>query len=425
MHRSSHFPSFSSRDEVLSLQQHKIKKILHNSYRNSSFYQANFNKSGVTPSDFHCLDDLDKFPFTDATAFHSGYPSNFISIPAENVSRIHVSSGSTGRPKVIPYSKNDLNTWSKLVARSLEFCGVTPQDTIQVTFAYGLFTGGLGCHQGAETLGASIIPASTGQTQRQIQLIDMIRPTVLMGTPSYLLKLLDKYREHKRDPRLTSLRLAIFGAETCSESTRKEIEEGFNVQAVDMYGMAELMGPGVAQESVSGKGCLTVWDDHFFAEIVDPVSLRPVPLGELGELVVTTLSKESCPLIRYRTHDLTRFLPESENFFQQIERIKGRTDDMFTIRGINCFPNQFEEIIGQDPRLNQRFQCEITTQNRLDSLTLKVEKSANQLDDHPEEVERMLQKKIREKIGITVNVKVVSQLSETNGKIVKVVDLRS
>lgn len=415
---------YASRDEIIALQTQRAKNELRHAYYNVPHYRRAFDEMGVHPDDFKELADFAKFPFTDKETLRSEYPFGMFAVNQSQISRIHASSGTTGRPTVVGYTQNDVKIWAELVARSLRAGGIRPSDKVQITFGYGLFTGGLGAHYGVEQLGATAIPTSGGQTERQIQIMQDFEPDAILGTPSYVLNLLDRMRKEGIDPRETSLRAGVFGAEPWTEGMRRELEEGFGITATDIYGLSEVMGPGVAQECVETKDGLTVWEDHFYPEIIDPETLQPVPDGEYGELVISSLTKEAFPIIRYRTHDITRLLPGTARSMRRIDRISARNDDMIILRGVNCFPSQFEEIITEDSNLRPRYQCILSKKGRMDHLTLVVEHATDVAQSDIEASGDWLKKQIKNRIGISVGVDVVDHVDCGEGKAKRIVDNR-
>lgn len=416
---------FASRDEITALQTARMRNSLRHAYYNVPHYRRVFDQRGVHPDDFKELKDIALFPFTDKSDLRAEYPFGMFAVGNQQLARIHASSGTTGLPTVVGYTRNDIETWSDLVARSLRAGGVRAGDKVQVTFGYGLFTGGLGAHYGVEKLGATAIPTSGGMTERQLQILRDFKPDAILGTPSYLLNVLDRMRkEGIEDPRETSLRVAVCGAEPWTEGMRHELEAGFGIDATDIYGLSEIMGPGVAQECIETKDGLTIWEDHFYPEIVDKETGQPVPDGEFGELVITTLTKEAFPVVRYRTHDITRLLPGTARSMRRLERISARNDDMIILRGVNCFPSQFEEIIVEDSRLRPRYQCVLERTGRMDSLTLRVEAAPGTTEHDRAQAKDHLSKQIKNRIGITVNVSVEDVVDTGEGKAKRLVDNR-
>lgn len=416
---------FASRDEITALQTERAKNTLRHAYYNVKHYRQAFDEIGVHPDDFRELSDLAKFPMTDKSTLRANYPFGMFAVQQHQIARLHASSGTTGLPTVVAYTHKDIETWADLMARSLRAGGIRPGDRVQVTFGYGLFTGGLGAHYGVEKLGATAIPTSGGQTERQIQIMNDFKPDAILGTPSYMLNVLDRIRKEGQDPRETSLRVGIFGSEPWSEGMRHELEAGFGIDATDIYGLSEVMGPGVAQECIETKDGLTIWEDHFYPEILHPETLEPVPDGEFGELVITPLTKEAFPVVRYRTHDITRLLPGTARSMRRLDRISARNDDMIILRGVNCFPSQFEELIVEDPHLRPRYQCVLTKKGRMDHLTIVVEHAQNRTADEIQQAGLNLRKQIKDRIGITVDVDVREEVNSGEGKAKRIVDLRN
>lgn len=364
----------ASRDEIAALQLQRLRWSLGHAYANSPFYRAKFDAAGVHPDDLRTLADLAKFPFTVKTDLRDTYPFGMFAVPRAQIVRLHASSGTTGKPTVVGYTAQDIDTWAHLVARSIRASGGRPGDLVHVAYGYGLFTGGLGAHYGAEKLGCTVVPVSGGMTERQVTLIRDFKPRIIMVTPSYMLSILDEFRRQGIDPRESSLAVGIFGAEPWTNALRREIEEAFDMHAVDIYGLSEVMGPGVANECVETKDGLTIWEDHFYPEIIDPVTGAVLPDGELGELVFTTLTKEGLPIIRYRTRDLTRLLPGTARSMRRMDKITGRSDDMIILRGVNVFPTQIEEQILKVAGLAPHFQIELRQgANRMDEMIVHAE----------------------------------------------------
>ncbi len=363
----------ASRDELQALQLRRLQATLSHAYRNAPMYRAKFDEAGVHPQDCRTLADLSKFPFTSKLDLRDHYPFGSFAVPREQCVRIHASSGTTGKPTVVGYTRNDIDTWSAVMARSIRASGARPGDLVHVSYGYGLFTGGLGAHYGAERLGLTVVPFGGGQTERQVQLIHDFRPDIIMVTPSYMLAIADEFERQGLQPRESSLRLGIFGAEPWTNDMRKAIERRMGMDAVDIYGLSEVMGPGVANECVETKDGPTIWEDHFYPEIIDPDTGAVLPDGELGELVFTSLTKEALPIIRYRTRDLTRLLPGTARTMRRMEKITGRSDDMMIVRGVNVFPTQIEELICKRGELAPHYQCILTREGPLDSLTIAVE----------------------------------------------------
>ncbi len=417
----------ASRDEIATLQVQRLKWSLAHAFQNVPHYRAAFEAAGVHPDDFHTLADLAKFPFTTKHDLRANYPFGMFAVPRSEVSRIHASSGTTGKPTVVGYTRRDLDVWAEVMARSIRAAGGRPGDLLHVCYGYGLFTGGLGAHYGAERLGCTVVPMSGGQTERQVQLIQDFQPRIIMVTPSYMLSILDEFRAAGVDPRESSLGIGIFGAEPWTNSMREEIEAAFGMHAIDIYGLSEVMGPGVAQECVETKDGLHIWEDHFYPEIIDPVTGKVLPDGEMGELVFTSLSKEAMPVVRYRTRDLTRLLPGTARSMRRMEKITGRSDDMLIIRGVNVFPTQVEEQILRCAGLAGHYQIELTREGRLDEMRVLVEARA----DHADEASRtasagLLAHRIKEIIGVTAAITVTDPggVERSQGKARRVVDLR-
>ncbi|MFB7176455.1 phenylacetate--CoA ligase PaaK [Streptomyces sp. NPDC056257] len=416
-----------SRDELAALQLTRLRATLHRAYENVPFYRQAFDKAGVHPDDCRSLADLALFPFTAKADLRDQYPFGMFAVPRSEVRRIHASSGTTGRPTVVGYTDGDLSTWADVVARSIRAAGGRPGQIVHIAYGYGLFTGGLGAHYGAERLGCTVVPASGGMTDRQVRLIEDFRPEVIMVTPSYMLTLLDEMERQGIDPRATSLRTGIFGAEPWTEEMRREIEERLGIDAVDIYGLSEVMGPGVAQEFASHKDGLHIWEDHFYPEVVDPLTGAVLPEGEQGELVFTSLTKEAMPVIRYRTRDLTRLLPGTARpAFRRMEKITGRSDDMIILRGVNLYPTQIEEILLRTAGLAPHFQLRLTREGRMDALTVRVEARRETDADGREAAAAQVVRAVKEGIGVSVRVEVVDPetLERSVGKIKRMVDLR-
>ena len=415
-----------SRAELEALQLERLKWSLAHAYENMAPYREKFEAAGVRPDDLNALADLAKFPFTAKADLRAAYPFGFYATPMDRIVRIHASSGTTGRPTVVGYTKKDIETWSAVVARSIRAAGGRPGMKVHVAYGYGLFTGGLGAHYGAEALGCAVIPMSGGQTEKQVQLINDFEPDIIMVTPSYMLAILDEFRREGMDPRATSLKIGIFGAEPWTEPMRKEIEDAFAIEAVDIFGLSEVIGPGVAQECVETKDGLTVWEDHFYPEIVDPETGAPLPDGALGELVFTSLTKEAMPVIRYRTRDLTRLLPGTARVMRRMERISGRSDDMMIIRGVNVFPTQIEEIILTVDGLAPHYELEITRPGRMDTLTVFVEARDGADEAARAAAAKRLKERIKTLIGISTQVSVADpgSIARSLGKAKRIRDLR-
>jgi phenylacetate-CoA ligase len=416
----------ASRAELESLQLERLRSTLRHAYANNANYTRKFDAAKVHPSDLHSLADLARFPFTTKADLRDAYPFGFFAVPREQVARIHASSGTTGKPTVVGYTRNDLAVWANLVARSIRAAGGRAGMKVHVAYGYGLFTGGLGAHYGAEAAGCTVIPMSGGQTEKQVQLIRDFAPDIIMVTPSYMLAILDEFQRQGIDTRSTSLRIGIFGAEPWSDGMRTEIESAFNMDACDIYGLSEVMGPGVAQEFACTKDGPTIWEDHFLAEIVNPTTGQVVADGEQGELVFTSLTKEAMPVIRYRTRDLTRLLPGSVTAMRRMAKISGRTDDMLTVRGVNVSPSQIEELILRCKGLAPHYEIEVTRPNRLDEISIVVE-ARPELERHAHEGEAsLLAVKLKDNIGISADIRVAASgtLPRSAGKAARVKDRR-
>ncbi|MFF3455130.1 phenylacetate--CoA ligase PaaK [Streptomyces sp. NPDC002730] len=416
-----------SREELEALQLERLRATLRHAYENVGFYRSAFDKAGLRPEDCRTLADLSRFPFTAKTDLRDNYPFGMFAVEQSEVRRIHASSGTTGRPTVVGYTERDLDTWADVVARSIRAAGGRPGHKVHVAYGYGLFTGGLGAHYGAERLGCTVIPASGGMTSRQVQLIQDFRPEIIMVTPSYMLTILDEFQRQGVDPRTTSLKVGIFGAEPWTEEMRREIEERFAIDAVDIYGLSEVMGPGVAQECVETKDGLHIWEDHFYPEVVDPFTGEVLPDGDSGELVFTSLTKEAMPVIRYRTRDLTRLLPGTARVFRRMEKVTGRSDDMVILRGVNLFPTQIEEIVLRTPHVAPHFQLRLTREGRLDALTVRAESRPEATSEQRAAAARAVAAAVKDGIGVSVDVEVVDPgtLERSVGKIKRIVDLRT
>lgn len=416
-----------SLDELRHLQTERLRATVSAAYANVPHYRQAFEAKGVTPDDITSLDDIARLPFLTKADLRDNYPFGMFAVPRTEVSRIHASSGTTGRPTVVGYTQQDIDTWANLMARSIRFAGGRPDDIIHVAYGYGLFTGGLGAHYGAERLGATVVPISGGMTERQVQLIRDFGATVIMVTPSYFLSLVDQMQAEGIDPQSTSLRVGIFGAEPWTESMRREIEERTGMDAVDIYGLSEVMGPGVAQESAATKDGLHFWEDHFYPEIIDPVTEEVLPDGELGELVITSLTKQAMPVIRYRTRDLTRLLPgTAAPSMRRMQKVTGRSDDMMIIRGVNVFPTQIEEFVLAEPRLSPYFQCVLTQPGRMVELTVLVEPIQSLSAAEADGISRHLQHEIKTNIGTSCRVEVrdPGSIERSIGKARRIVDER-
>ncbi|MFE4537056.1 phenylacetate--CoA ligase PaaK [Streptomyces scopuliridis] len=415
-----------SREELAALQLERLRATLRHAYENVGHYRLAFDRAGLRPEDCRSLADLARFPFTAKADLRDNYPFGMFAVDQSEVRRVHASSGTTGRPTVVGYTQRDLDTWADVVARSIRAAGGRPGHKVHVAYGYGLFTGGLGAHYGAERLGCTVIPASGGMTARQVQLIQDFRPEIIMVTPSYMLTLLDEFERQGVDPRTTSLQVGIFGAEPWTEEMRREIEERFAIDAVDIYGLSEVMGPGVAQECVETKDGLHIWEDHFYPEVVDPFTGEVLPDGTEGELVFTSLTKEAMPVIRYRTRDLTRLLPGTARVFRRMEKITGRSDDMVILRGVNLFPTQIEEIVLRTPGVAPHFQLRLTREGRMDALTVRAEARANATSAQRADAVRAIAAAVKDGVGVSVGVEVVDPetLERSVGKIKRIVDLR-
>ncbi|HRK25178.1 MAG TPA: phenylacetate--CoA ligase [Beijerinckiaceae bacterium] len=417
----------ASRDEIAALQFHRLKRTLRHAYENVAHYRATFDAAGATPDDLKSLADLAKFPFTTKKDLRDTYPFGMVAVPMDQVARVHASSGTTGKPTVVAYTKADLDVWANVVARSIRASGGRPGMKVHVAYGYGLFTGGLGAHYGAEKLGCTVIPMSGGMTERQVQLITDFKPDIIMVTPSYMLAILDEFRRQGIDPRTSSLKVGIFGAEPWTNAMRGEIEDAFDMHAVDIYGLSEVMGPGVANECVETKDGLHVWEDHFYPEIIDPVTGAVLPDGEVGELVFTSLTKEALPIIRYRTRDLTRLLPGTARSMRRIEKITGRSDDMIILRGVNVFPTQIEEQILKCTGLTPHFFIELSRKGRLDTMSVVVEARPGATDAEARKASaKLLAHHIKAVVGISTDIRVVDPggVERSGGKARRVFDLR-
>jgi phenylacetate-CoA ligase len=409
----------ASVDELRALQLQRLKASVAAAY-SVPHYKAKFDAVGVHPDDIRTLADISKLPFTTKKDLRDTYPFGMFAVPKEKVARIHASSGTTGKPTVVGYTKNDIDTWASLVARSIKAAGARPGDMAHISYGYGLFTGGLGAHYGAEHLGLTVVPFGGGQTERQVQLITDFKPDIIMVTPSYMLAIADEFEKQGLDPKAASLRIGIFGAEPWTNEMRAEIEKRMSIEAVDIYGLSEVMGPGVANECLETKDGPTIWEDHFYPEIIDPETGAVLPDGEFGELVFTSLTKEALPIVRYRTRDLTRLLPGSARTMRRMQKITGRSDDMMIIRGVNVFPSQIEELILKQPGLTPHYVCELSKVGPLDMLTIKVEGTANT------ESGKQLENDIKAYIGVSSQVIVspAGSVERSAGKAKRVIDKR-
>ena len=418
----------ASVDELRALQLKRLKASLRHAYDNSPVYRAKFDAAGVHPQDCHSLSDLAKFPFTTKADLRDSYPFGMFAVPRDKLARIHASSGTTGKPTVVGYTLNDIDTWSHCVARSIRAAGARPGDTVHVSYGYGLFTGGLGAHYGAEKLGLTVVPFGGGQTERQVQLINDFKPDIIMVTPSYMLALADEFERQGLSARDSSLRIGIFGAEPWTNDMRMNIEQRMGIDAVDIYGLSEVIGPGVASECVETKDGPTIWEDHFYPEIIHPDTGEPVADGELGELVFTSLTKEAMPIIRYRTRDLTRLLPGTARTMRRMEKITGRSDDMMIVRGVNVFPTQIEELILRQPALSAHYQCVLTKEGPLDNLKVKVETRIGLSPQSPQAqaAAQALVHEAKAYIGTSLSVELCEEgaIERSQGKAKRVLDLR-
>jgi phenylacetate-CoA ligase len=415
-------------DELRALQLERLRATLERVYENVPHYRRAFDEAGARPDDLETLGDLARFPFTTKEDLRANYPFELFAVPREEVVRIHASSGTTGKPTVVGYTRGDVDTWAELVARSIEAAGGRPGDVVHVVYGYGLFTGGLGMHYGAERLGCTVVPMSGGMTDRQVRLIEDFRPRVIMVTPSYFLAIADEMERLGIDPAATSLEIGIFGAEPWTNEMRREIEERCAIDAVDLYGLSEVLGPGVAAESAETKDGLHVWEDHFYPEVVDPVTLEPVADGEQGELVFTSLTKEAMPVVRYRTRDLTRLLPGTALApHRRMEKVSGRSDDMMIVRGVNVFPSQIEEEILRTPGLAPHYLCVLERPGRLDTLTVRVEAASDTWGEGVEGRGVELAERVKAAVGVTIAVHVVAPgaIERSQGKARRIEDRRS
>ena len=395
----------ASRDELQALQLERLKWSLRHAYDNVPHYRRAFDEAGVHPGDLTSLADLAKFPFTEKKTLRDNYPFGLFAVPREQVVRVHASSGTTGKPTVVGYTRNDIDTWANVVARSIRAAGGRPGDMVHIAYGYGLFTGGLGAHYGAERLGCTVIPMSGGQTEKQVQLIQDFQPSIIMVTPSYMLNIVEEFQRQGIDPASSSLQVGIFGAEPWTDALRREIEARAGIDAVDIYGLSEVMGPGVASECIESKDGPVIWEDHFYPEIIDPDTGEVLPDGAEGELVFTSLTKEALPIIRYRTRDLTRLLPPTARSMRRMGRINGRSDDMLIIRGVNVFPSQVEELILGMPALAPHYQLVVTRDGHLDALAVHCELRDGALDGGAiEALGRELQHRIKTYIGVSTGV---------------------
>ena len=416
----------ASIDELRAVQLFRLQWSVRHAYDHVPHYRRAFDEAGVHPDDVRELADLAKLPFTAKADLRDNYPFGMLAVPREQVARIHASSGTTGQPTVVAYTRDDLDTWASVMARSIRAAGGRPGQMLHNAYGYGLFTGGLGAHAGAEKLGCTVVPVSGGMTERQVRLIQDFRPEIIMVTPSYMLAIVDEMVRQGVDPRSTLLKVGIFGAEPWTNEMRREMEERLDIDAVDIYGLSEVIGPGVAQECVETKDGLHVWEDHFYPEIVDPYSGEVLPDGEEGELVFTSLTKQAMPVIRYRTRDLTRLLPGTARTMRRIEKITGRSDDMIILRGVNLFPTQIEEILLSTTELSPHFQCVLTRSGTLDAMTVRVERREGVSTDVARATGERVRQLVKSTIGVSVDVNVVAPdvIERSVGKMRRIVDER-
>ncbi len=418
----------ASRDELSEIQLERLRQTLRNAGENVPQYRNAFTQAGISADELKDLSDLRKFPFTIKDDLRRNYPFGMFAVPREQVVRIHASSGTTGQPTVVGYTRNDVDTWAQVMARTIWACGGRPGDIAHVAYGYGLFTGGLGAHYGAEKLGCTVVPVSGGLTERQVRLIHDFRPELIMVTPSYLLALAEEFDRQGIDSRESSLRIGVCGAEPWTNSMRLAIEERFRMQCVDIYGLSEVIGPGVSSECVHEKDGLYVWEDHFYPEIINPETGEALPDGEMGELVITSLTKEAFPIIRYRTRDLTRLLPGTNRVMRRMEKVTGRSDDMMIVRGVNVFPSQIEEILLEDERLSPNYQIELTREGALDAITVLVEARAAEVStDTRRDIVQSLASHIKNRIGVTsaVRLQPAGGIERSQGKAKRIVDKRT
>jgi phenylacetate-CoA ligase len=416
----------ASQDELRSVQLQRLKWSLAHTYENVAAYRSRCDAAGVHPSHLRALSDLRHFPFTTKHDLRVHYPFGLFAVPREAVVRVHASSGTTGKPTVVGYTARDIDTWAGLVARSIRAAGGRSGDMVQISYGYGLFTGGLGAHYGAERLGCTVVPVSGGNTEKQVQLIRDLEPRIIMVTPSYLLVIAEELRRQHMDPAATSLRIGLLGAEPWGESMRVKIESTLHIDALDIYGLSEVMGPGVASECIESKDGPVVWEDHFYPEIIDPESGQVLPDGELGELVFTSLTKEALPLVRFRTRDLTRLLPPTSRSMRRIQKIAGRSDDMLIIRGVNVFPSQIEALLLEVTPLAPHYLLEVTRAGNLDSLTVHAEPAEGINELKFPAAAMQLEQLIKSRVGISANVKIQTpgSITRSHGKAQHVIDKR-
>jgi phenylacetate-CoA ligase len=420
----------ASRDELQGLQFRRMRASLKHAYDNVPHYRRSFEQAGVHPGDLRELSDLSRFPFTTKQDLRDNYPFGMFAVPREKVSRIHASSGTTGKPTVVGYTARDIDTWAGLVARSIRAAGGRPGDIIHIAYGYGLFTGGLGAHYGAERAGCTVIPMSGGQTEKQVQLICDFKPDIIMVTPSYMLNIIDEFARQGLDAKASSLKVGIFGAEPWTEAMRRDIETRAGLDAVDIYGLSEVIGPGVANECIESKDGPVIWEDHFYPEIIDPVTGKVLPDGTEGELVFTSLTKEALPVIRYRTRDLTQLLPPTARSMRRMSKITGRSDDMLIIRGVNVFPTQIEELVLKLPELSPHYLIEISRDGNLDQMTVTVELKPDACKAGGEwrsQLASRLEQQVKTFVGISIKARLVEPqvLERSTGKARRVIDRRA
>ena len=416
----------ASLDELRALQTERLRATIRHTYANVAHYRDAWEAAGVHPDDVRELADLAKLPLTAKADLRANYPFGMFAVPREQLVRVHASSGTTGQPTVVGYTAEDIDMWAAVMARSIRAAGGRPGDLLHNAYGYGLFTGGLGAHYGAERLGCTVVPVSGGMTERQVRLISDFGPRIIMVTPSYMLAIVDEMRRQGVDPRTSSLQIGIFGAEPWTDQMRTEMEDVLGIDAVDIYGLSEVIGPGVAQECVETKDGLHVWEDHFYPEVVDPVTGEVLPDGELGELVFTSLTKQAMPVIRYRTRDLTRLLPGTARTMRRMEKVTGRTDDMIILRGVNLFPTQVEELLLTLPALTPHFQCVLSRPGTLDEMAVRVERRADASPDDGSAAGAELERLVKATIGVSVGVEVVDPngVERSVGKMRRIVDER-
>ena len=417
----------ASRDELTALQLERLCNTLHRAYEHVALYRNKFEQAGIHPDDIKSLEDLARLPVTTKEDLRDQYPFGMFAVPMEQVVRVHASSGTTGKPTVVGYSQADVDLWALVMARSIYAAGGRAQDKVHVSYGYGLFTGGLGAHYGAERLGCTVIPMSGGQTEKQVQLIRDLEPEIIMVTPSYILNIADEFERQGVDPATSSLRVGLLGAEPWTEGMRAEIEGRLGIDALDLFGLSEVIGPGVAQECLETKDGLTLWEDHFYPEIIDPTSGAVLADGEPGELVLTSLTKEAMPIIRYRTRDLTRLLPGTARTMRRMEKITGRNDDMLIIRGVNVFPSQIEALVLEQPGLSPHYFLEVYQEGRLDTMDVLVELKPGATNTNRGQEAAALQQRIKDLVGVNTTVRVVDQgaIERSQGKARRVNDTRN